>query len=68
MSVGHKIRSIRDLRGMTQKEDKLKEITAALDVNASALKGHDIYSNLNLMQILFELEGNHGLDIEKEAD
>lgn len=96
MSVGHKIRAIRDLRGMTQKElgikagfsaatadvrirqyeshkmipkeDKLKEIASALDVDVSALKDHDIYSDLDLMQILFELEENHGLVIEKDAD
>lgn len=96
MSVGHKIRAIRDLRGMTQKElgikagfssttadvrirqyesnkmvpkdDKLKEIAAALDVDVTALKDHDIYSDLDLMQVLFEIEENYGLVIEKEVD
>lgn len=96
MSVGYKIRAIRDLRGMTQKElgikagfssatadvrirqyesnkmvpkeDKLREIAAALDVDITALKDHDIYSDLDLMQILFEIEENCGLVIEKEAD
>lgn len=96
MSVGRKIRAIRDLRGMTQKdlgikagfsaatadvrirqyesnkmvpkEDKLKEIADALDVDVSALKSHDIFSDLDLMQILFELEENYGLVIGKETN
>ena len=96
MSVGRKIRAIRDLRGMTQKdlgikagfsaatadvrirqyesnkmvpkEDKLKEIADALDIDVSALKSHDIYSDLDLMQILFEIEEIYGLEIGKDAN
>lgn len=49
---------------MIQKKDKLKEIATTLEVDLSALKDHDIYSDLDLMQILFELEENHGLVIE----
>ncbi len=94
MSVGSKIKTIRVLRGMTQKElgkqvgfsiatadvrirqyesnkmvpkeEKLNEIANALGVDASALKDHDIYSDLDLMQILFELEDTWGLELHKE--
>ena len=94
MSVGSKIKTIRILRNMTQKElgqlvgfsattadvrirqyesnkmvpkeDKLKEIANALNVDVSALKDHDINSDLDLMQVLFELEEHWGLKIHKE--
>ncbi len=94
MSVGSKIRAIRMLKNMTQKElgemvgfststadvrirqyesnkmvpkeDKLKEIANALDVDVSALKDHDIYSDLDLMQVLFQLEEDWGLTIRKK--
>lgn len=94
MSVGSKIRTIRILRNMTQKElgrlvgfsastadvrirqyesnkmvpkeEKLKDIANALNVDVSALKDHDIYSDLDLMQVLFELEEHWGLEIQKE--
>lgn len=94
MSVGGKIRAIRILRNMTQKElglkvgfsvstadvrirqyennkmkpkaQKLKEIADALNVDVSALKAHDIYSDLDLMQVLFELEEQWGLELHRK--
>ena len=96
MSVGSKIRAIRMLKNMTQKElgemvgfststadvrirqyesnkmvpkeDKLKEIANALNVDITALKDHDIYSDLDLMQVLFQLEEDWGLNIRKENE
>jgi len=53
---------------MVPKEDKLKEIADALDIDVSALKSHDIYSDLDLMQILFEIEEIYGLEIGKDAN
>ena len=34
---------------MVLKEDKLIEIAAALDIDITALKDHDVYSDLDLM-------------------
>lgn len=96
MSVGNKIRAIRTLRNMTQKdlglasgfsattadvrirqyesnkmvpkEDKLNEIANALGVDPTALKDHDIYSDLDFMQTLFEMEETFGLNIDKKED
>ncbi|WP_139142300.1 hypothetical protein [Acetobacterium wieringae] len=53
---------------MIPKETKSNEIDTTLELDVSPLKDHDIYSNLDLMQILFKSEENHGLLMEKETN
>ena len=51
---------------MVPKEDKLKAIANALDVDISAFTDHHIDSISDVMHIFFELEKNYGLVIEKD--
>lgn len=51
---------------MVPKEDKLKAIANALDVDISAFTDHHINSISDVMHILFELEKNYGLVIEQD--
>ena len=53
---------------MVPKADKLKEIADALGVEPDTLKDHDIHGNADVLQVLFELEDNFGLVIEKDGD
>ena len=48
---------------MNPKEDKLKKIAEALDVDIASLSNIDIRSSDDLMQILFELETDFGLQL-----
>ena len=49
----------------TPKEDKLIKIADALDVDVAALSDINITSAEDIMHILFELEDNHALRLEK---
>lgn len=53
---------------MVPKEDKLKAIANALDVDVSAFTDHSIKSFSDIMHIFFELEKNFGLVIDKDAN
>lgn len=96
MTIGQKIRKIRILRGMTQKElglkvgfssstadarirqyeigvmnpkeDKLKKIAEALDVDICCLSDINIKSSEDLMQTLFDLEDNFGLQLDTDEN
>ena len=50
----------------TPKMDKLKEIADALDVDVAALSDINIQSEEDIMHILFELEDNFSINIEKQ--
>ena len=50
----------------TPKEDMLRSIADALDVDVAALSDINIKSEEDIMHILFELEDNFSIDIEKQ--
>ena len=52
----------------TPKKDKLEEIAHALDVDVSALSDINITSTVDIMHILFELEDELHLQIEKRGN
>lgn len=51
---------------MVPKEDKLKAIAKALDVDVCAFTDHAITSDCDIMHIFFELENNFGLKVGKD--
>lgn len=53
---------------MIPKKITFDKIAATLGVDQTALKAHHIDSELDLMQILFELEDKYGLTVRKEGD
>jgi len=50
------------------KADMLKKISDALNVNIDALSEPDISSHAKVMQLLFDLEDEYGLHVEKIGD
>lgn len=92
MTIGEKIRLIRNFRGLTQsdlgkkieltgdrirqyennvrtpKQDIIDDIAEALEIDPSFLVNHNIDKDIDIIQVLFELEDKHKLDLQKTED